>query len=44
MQQGFDISAYPTTVFIDSSGTIRQIKIGEFKTQQELINMINRYL
>lgn len=44
MQQGFDISAYPTTVFIDSSGTIRQIKIGEFKTKQELINMINRYL
>lgn len=43
-QQGFGITAYPTTVFIDSSGKILKIKVGEFKNQTELDEMIERFL
>lgn len=43
-RQGFDINAYPTTVFIDKSGKILKIKVGEFRTLEELETMINSYL
>lgn len=43
-QQGFGITAYPTTVFIDSSGKILKIKVGEFKNQAELDAMIESFL
>ena len=43
-QQGFGITAYPTTVFINSSGKILKIKVGEFKDQTELDEMIEGFL
>lgn len=44
LQQGFDISAYPTTVFIDSSGRILKIQVGEYRSQEELEAVIDGFL
>ena len=44
LQQGFGLYAYPTTVFIDSSGKILKIKVGDFKDQAELEAMIEGFL
>lgn len=39
-QQGFGITAYPTTVFIDSTGRILKIQVGEFHSLEELENVV----
>lgn len=44
LQEGFGLYAYPTTVFIDSSGRILKIQVGDFKSQQELETLINSFL
>lgn len=44
MQAGFDIIAYPTTVFIDETGKILRIKVGDFTSQTELEALIKNYL
>lgn len=42
-QQGFGIYAYPTTVFIDSTGKILKIQVGDFKSQAELESWIEQF-
>lgn len=42
-RQGFGINAYPTTVFISSSGKILKIQVGDFKTQAELEAWIEQF-
>lgn len=43
-REGFGLSAYPTTVFIDRSGKILKIEVGGYKSEQELIDQIERFL
>lgn len=43
-REGFGMTMYPTTVFIDSTGKIVKIDVGGYKSEQELINIIERYL
>ncbi len=44
LAQGFDVTAYPTTVFIDSSGKIRFIEKGQFPSEQAFLNKVASYL
>lgn len=44
LSAGFNVSAYPTTVFIDSSGRIIAIDVGAYPSQQALENRINSLL
>lgn len=44
LHEGFGVAAYPTTVFIDHTGKILKIETGAFKSEQELIEIIERYL
>ena len=41
---GFDVSAYPTTVFIDSKGKIRDVRTGEFSSESAFLNAVKRYI
>lgn len=41
---GFDVLAYPTTVFIDSTGRIVDIHVGAFPTEDALFAAIEQYL
>lgn len=41
---GFGVIAYPTTVFIDSSGRILKIEVGAFRSEQELTDLIDNLL
>lgn len=43
-QQGFNIQAYPTTVFIAPSGKILKIQLGDFKSQAQLEALIESLL
>jgi thiol-disulfide isomerase/thioredoxin len=43
-QQGFGITAYPTTVFIAPNGKILKIKEGDFRNQAELETLIESLL
>lgn len=43
-REGFGLKAYPTTVFIDRTGKILKIDVGGYKSEQELIDIIERYL
>ena len=43
-REGFGLSMYPTTVFIDSTGKILKIDIGGYKSEQELVDIIKRFL
>ena len=43
-REGFGMTMYPTTVFIDSTGKIVKIDVGGYKSEQELVNIIKRYL
>lgn len=43
-QEGFGITAYPTTVFIDSTGRILKIQVGDFKNQSELEELIEQFI
>ena len=40
MQEGFGISAYPTTVIINSSGVIISIRVGSFPNEAEFLQML----
>ena len=40
----YNIRAIPTTYFIDSSGVIKDIKIGAFRNVTELEGMVNTIL
>jgi cytochrome c biogenesis protein CcmG/thiol:disulfide interchange protein DsbE len=40
--QKYNIQGIPTTVFIDSDGVIRQIKIGVFQSQAEIENILSK--
>ena len=44
LHAGFGVDAYPTTVFIDSNGKILKIEKGAFPSEQDLIDVIERYL
>nr|MBQ8243954.1 redoxin domain-containing protein [Oscillospiraceae bacterium] len=44
LHKGFDISAYPTTVFIDSEGKIVSIHSGVFDDKAEFVREIEKYL
>lgn len=44
LHAGFGVEAYPTTVFIDSSGKILKIKSGTYKTEADMISDIERFL
>ncbi len=44
MDKGFGLMAYPTTVFIDNSGTIVYIKKGIFDSEADLLATVERYL
>lgn len=44
LYQGFDVTAYPTTVFIDSSGKILNIHRGDYKSEASFLNDVERYL
>ncbi len=41
---GFAVSAYPTTVFIDSNGVIVDIHLGAYTSEKEFLAAIERYL
>lgn len=43
-KEGFGLIMYPTTVFIDSSGKILKIDVGGYKSEQELVNIIEAFL
>lgn len=43
-KEGFGMTMYPTTVFIDRTGKILKIDVGGYKSEQELIDIIERYL
>ena len=44
LSEGFQVSAYPVTVFIDKTGKIRQIDVGAYSTQQALEAVIQKFL
>ncbi len=44
LSKGFKLTAYPTTVFIDSSGTIVYIQSGTVESEQALFDIVERYL
>ena len=44
LAQGFDVTAYPTTVFLDSNGCILDIHVGAFPTDQAFFAAIEQYL
>ena len=44
LHKGFDVSAYPTTVFIDADGKIVSIHEGTFANAAAFKNAIERYL
>lgn len=44
LHKGFDVSAYPTTVFIDSDGKIVSIHSGVFDDKAEFVREIEKYL
>ena len=44
MAEGFRVNAYPTTVFIDSSGTIREIHINAYPSQEAFLSAVQAYL
>jgi thiol-disulfide isomerase/thioredoxin len=41
---GFGVSTYPTTVFIDSSGTVRDIHIGAYDSEMAFLTAVKRYI
>lgn len=41
---GFEVTAYPTTVFIDSNGTILDIHYGAYSSEQAFLAAVERYL
>ena len=41
---GFEVTNYPTTVFIDSTGRIMDIRIGTFPSKEALLSTIAQYL
>lgn len=41
---GFEVSAYPTTVFIDPNGIILDIHVGTYANEAEFFKAIERYL
>lgn len=41
---GFGVSTYPTTVFVDSSGTIRDIHIGAYDSEMAFLTAVKRYI
>lgn len=41
---GFDVTSYPTTVFIDSNGVILDVHTGAFPTEAALFAAIEKYL
>ena len=43
-KEGFGLSMYPTTVYIDRSGNILKIDVGGYKSEQELVNIIEGFL
>lgn len=44
MNQGFEVTGYPTTVVITADGVIRMIKVNGFKSEQELTDCLKLYL
>lgn len=44
LAQGFDVTAFPTTVFIDSDGRILDIQIGSFPSESAFFASIERHL
>ena len=44
LHTGFKVKAYPTMVFIDRSGKILKIETGAYKSEQQLIDDIERFL
>ena len=44
MAAGFGVMAYPTTVFIDSNGKIRDIHTGEFSSESAFLREVRKYL
>lgn len=43
-REGFGMTMYPTTVFIDKSGKILKIDVGGYKSEQELVSIIESFL
>lgn len=41
---GFDVSSYPTTVFIDSNGVIMDIHVGAFPSETAFFTALENYL
>lgn len=44
LYKGFNVTAFPTTIIIDSSGTIKYIKKGAFSSETQFLNQIEKYL
>lgn len=44
LAKGFDVTAYPTTVFIDSNGKVVFIEEGQFSSEQAFLDKIKSYL
>lgn len=44
LAQGFDVTAYPTTVFIDSDGKVVFIEEGQFSSEQAFLKTVANYL
>ncbi len=42
IKKDYHIWTIPYTVFIDSDGIIREIKMGRFKDEEEIIDTLNR--
>ncbi len=41
---GFEVTAYPTTIFVDSDGCILDIHVGTFPTKEAFLATVARYL
>ena len=44
LHRGFAVSAYPTTVFIDSNGVIMHIHLGAYASEEAFLAAVERYL
>ena len=44
LAKGFDVEAYPLTVFIDSNGIIVDIHNGAFASEADFLAAVERYL
>ena len=44
LYKGFDVYTYPTTVFIDSSGTIVDIHVGAYESEMAFLTAVKRYI